>query len=35
MEPKVIEKEPSKWKKDEWKSLPPMAIKTIRQDRWA
>jgi hypothetical protein len=32
-EPNEIEKEPRKWKKDEWKSLPPEAIDLIKMCR--
>jgi hypothetical protein len=35
MPPHVIEKEPPKWKKDEWKSLSPDRIKLIKMCRWA
>jgi hypothetical protein len=29
MPPHLIEREPRKWKKDEWKSLPPLDLKLI------
>jgi hypothetical protein len=34
MEPDLMEKRTArKWKKDKWKSLPPLAIKSIKQAR--